>query len=126
MATTPDPAPPARGTCLLVDDEADVARILSFHLHRLGFAVTVAPTLDAARRLLEDRSWAVVVLDVLLPDGDGRDLLPALRALADPPKVIIASVLMPYDLAGHSADAYLAKPFRGVNVCRALETVGLV
>jgi DNA-binding response OmpR family regulator len=65
------------------------------------------------------------MVDVMLPDGDGRDLIKSIRDLARSTKVVLTSVLTRYELRDHDADSYLAKPFRGVDVTQAITSAGL-
>ena len=107
---------PGPHRCLVIDDEADTGTILTFHLNRLGYETTVVGTAERGRRALNDAVWDLVIIDVILPDLDGRELLPSVRALESRPDVILTSVLSPEDLSDHRADALLPKPFRGVDV----------
>lgn len=106
--------------CLVVDDEDDTAAVLVYHLNRLGFATASVGSGEQAEAALKSGGWDLVVVDVLLPDSDGRDLLPLIRSLDEHPGVILTSVLDPIDLYDHTADALLSKPFRGVDVSAAV------
>jgi two-component system OmpR family response regulator len=61
---------------LVIEDEEAISEPLAEHLAREGFEHEVAPTLEAARDAFEHRPPDVILLDVMLPDGDGRDLAP--------------------------------------------------
>ena len=65
---------------LLVEDEASIAEPFSHALEREGFLPTLAGSLAEARRALEDVKPDIVLLDLMLPDGDGRELARELRA----------------------------------------------
>jgi DNA-binding response OmpR family regulator len=118
------PDDPVRGPqrCLVIDDETDTASVLAYHLQRLGFVTTVAESGELGERYLRDELWDLVIVDVVLPDIDGRDLVPSIRALDSHPEVILTSVLSAGDLVDHCADALLSKPFRGVDVTAAVHT----
>jgi CheY-like chemotaxis protein len=63
--------PPSRAKILHVEDEAVLARALSRQLTKHG-DVTIAPTIAVAQPLLVPaRNWAVILIDVTLPDGNG-------------------------------------------------------
>jgi DNA-binding response OmpR family regulator len=109
----------------VVDDEADVAKVLTHHLTHHGFTTTVAGSMAAARDHLNAQSWELVIVDVILPGGDGRDLLPDLRSLDPAPVVIMTSVLTRYDLDLEPGDAYLFKPFRSADVEAVLAAAGV-
>jgi two-component system phosphate regulon response regulator PhoB len=73
---------PARRHLLVVDDEPHIGLLLRPHLERLGYVVSLARTLAAARDALDDAAAPLdaMLLDLHLPDGSGLDLLRDLRA----------------------------------------------
>jgi two-component system OmpR family response regulator len=78
-----DPAvslPADRGGLLVVDDEPFLRDAVAASLRFLGFEVTTADTGAGALRLARDRPFDLVVLDVMLPDTDGFDVVARLRA----------------------------------------------
>jgi two-component system nitrogen regulation response regulator NtrX len=77
---------------LLVDDEANIRRMLGALLQSEGFAVTEAPNGNAALLLLEQADPDVVLLDLLMPPGpDGLETLSLMRDRGHPPPVIMMS-----------------------------------
>lgn len=83
--------PAARRPLVLhVEDDPDIIRIVSALLDP-HCDVECAPTLSAARQALQHRSYDLVILDMLLPDGSGSDLLPMLNSLEAPPPVLVFS-----------------------------------
>lgn len=100
---------------LVVEDEPDIARLIDLHLSDAGFDVDVEHTarggLERARRNGHD----LVILDLMLPDGDGLDICRALRASADyTPILILTARSTELDrVVGLEvgADDYLVKPF---------------
>src|SRR3970040_2294868 len=64
---------------LLVDDEPDFAAAAVAILHMHGHAVESAERLEQARRILADREPDVLLLDLMLPDGNGLELLEEIR-----------------------------------------------
>ena len=116
---------------LVVDDSLTVRMNLAETLTAAGFAVTACATLGEARRELAAGAFALVILDVLLPDGDGIELLAELRAA--PPTAGIAVIVLSSEsevrdrvrgLTG-GADAYIGKPYEpGAVVARARELIG--
>jgi two-component system, OmpR family, response regulator len=100
---------------LLVEDDAELRDLLARGLSAEGFAVATA---GSATELLEDVSRApadVLVVDIGLPDADGRDLCQALRAqgVQAPLLFLTARDAVTDRLAGFDAggDDYLTKPF---------------
>src|SRR4051812_5221599 len=75
-------------TLLVVEDEEVLARNLAKAFGRAGFTVHHAPTLAAARQLVETVHPDVVLMDLRLPDGSGMETLPAVLA-AEPDLAVI-------------------------------------
>jgi len=104
---------------LLVDDDARLADMLQGYLGAAGYRVQIAPTLAVARQQLAAKAGLpdLVVLDLMLPDGDGLDFCRQLRGLphaAGLPVLMLSARGEPMDrVVGLElgADDYLAKPF---------------
>ncbi|QQS12375.1 MAG: response regulator transcription factor [Rhodospirillales bacterium] len=100
---------------LLVEDEAELARLVRANLAREGFAVDIVRTLDEARAALSAARYDVILLDLTLPDGDGLDLLAELRRSGDSTPVIAVTARDAIDQRIHGlnlgADDYLGKPY---------------
>ena len=114
--TAGPPRRPTTGRLLLIEDDADLARLFVAVLGEAGHAVTVAPTLASAQSHLGGGSWDLVVLDLLLPDGDGRKLLEQLRSQPSTstlPVLVASARVGPQARAeciALGADAYFEKP----------------
>jgi DNA-binding response OmpR family regulator len=74
---------------LVVEDEPAIAESIVYSLRRDGFTVTVAPTLSAAER--EVAHVDLVILDLMLPDGSGFDLIGQIRSQKLGTAVIVLS-----------------------------------
>jgi DNA-binding response OmpR family regulator len=99
---------------LLVEDEVAISEPLAELLAREGFEPQVAPTLSDARRILEADEPDLVLLDVMLPDGDGRDLAREIRTSSDVPIVMLTARGEEIDRVlglELGADDYVVKPF---------------
>src|SRR5436305_2642491 len=97
---------------LIVDDEPAIRESLAFALRRDGFEVSQAATLREARSLSE--SSDLVVLDLVLPDGNGLEFLRSLRSRSDVPVIVLTSRDEETDrVVGLEigADDYVLKPF---------------
>lgn len=98
---------------LLVEDDNRVATALCAVLGRHGFATTrVSGVAEALERL--DNSTDVVLVDLMLPDGDGFGLIYSIRAARDVPIIVVtARSELRWKLHGlHlGADDYLVKPY---------------
>ena len=65
--------------CLVVDDDPELLQSVCDYLRRFGFEAVAASTAAQMRSLLSQGGVDVVVLDVMLPDGDGLAICAALR-----------------------------------------------
>jgi two-component system, OmpR family, response regulator RegX3 len=99
---------------LVVEDERSISEPLAEHLVREGFQAEVTPTLAEAEVSLEREAPDFVLLDVMLPDGDGRDLCRRIRRESDVPIIMLTARGEEIDrIVGLElgADDYVVKPF---------------
>lgn len=99
---------------LLVEDNQGLAEAVVARLALEGHAVDHATTLEEARDWLGVAEYDLMLLDVMLPDGDGRDFLAESRASRDLPVIVLtarARVADRVDTLDLGADDYLTKPF---------------
>jgi two-component system catabolic regulation response regulator CreB len=98
---------------LLIDDEPAITESLAYALERGGFSAQSAGSLaEADAALLQEP--ALIVLDLMLPDGNGLDWLRVLRQRSNVPVIILSSHDDPVDhIVGLEvgADDYIDKPF---------------
>jgi len=64
---------------LIVDDEKGIREVLTSILSKKGYEVLVASNLKEAKEIISSKEMDVALVDMLLPDGDGRDLIPLLK-----------------------------------------------
>ncbi len=99
---------------LIVDDDPVARRMLGDTLTRAGFQITPATNAAEALRLAADEEPALAILDLVLPDGDGIELLGQLRAAWPAlPAVIVTAYVEPRSVVEamrRGALDYLAKP----------------
>ncbi|HWE30581.1 MAG TPA: sigma-54 dependent transcriptional regulator [Polyangia bacterium] len=74
---------------LIVDDEETYAASLKRLLGRRGVRADVASTFAEGLALAKKQRYDLVILDHMLPDGNGLDLIPPIRALRPPPTVLM-------------------------------------
>lgn len=101
-------------TILLVEDNREVTRNNTMVLESHGAAVLSASTITEARNLIEYNSFDAAVLDIMLPDGSGLDLLREIRAVSDLPVLLLTAKGDSEDIVSGltlGADDYLAKPY---------------
>jgi two-component system response regulator RegX3 len=99
---------------LVVEDEVAISEPLADRLEREGFEPEVASSLAEARSALERRTLDLMLLDVMLPDGDGRDLCREVRRSSDLPIIMLTARGEEVDrIVGLElgADDYVVKPF---------------
>jgi DNA-binding response OmpR family regulator len=103
------------GRILIVEDDAALARNLSRWLRREAYMVDVAGTLTDATRLRSTFDPDLIILDLLMPDGNGLDWLEDRRRNGDDVPVIITSTVIDVDdqMRGWQAGAsdYVTKPY---------------
>jgi two-component system phosphate regulon response regulator OmpR len=108
---------PSTARLLVIDDDARLTAMVGDYLRAAGFEVETAPTLANGRERLAREPYNALVLDLMLPDGDGLDFTRALRADARTrrlPLLMLTARGEPMDrILGLElgADDYLAKPF---------------
>ncbi len=100
---------------LVIEDTADVGDAVVASLERAGFACDLGADLQSAQEFLAVQDYDSIVLDISLPDGDGRSLLRRLRLCDDRTPVLILTaefeVTARVDALDSGADDYLVKPF---------------
>jgi two-component system KDP operon response regulator KdpE len=99
---------------LIVDDEPQILRFLNPALEASGYATLTAETGREALRLAANAAPDLVILDLGLPDMDGKEVLAKLRAFSAAPVIVLsardreAEKIAALDLG---ADDYIEKPF---------------
>lgn len=99
---------------LIVDDEAKYRRLLHMNLALAGFTVRQASTGIEAVKAVTDRLPSLILLDVLLPDIDGFEVLRRLRKVGTVPVILVTALDAKMDVVrglDEGADDYLVKPF---------------
>ena len=101
---------------LVVDDEEPFRRLLKKELTRKGYSVEVAPDGSEALRLLHDKSFDVILLDVVMPGIDGISLMKKLKEDSGTPAIIVltgkATVETAVEAMKNGAYDYLTKPYK--------------
>ncbi|MBS1886419.1 MAG: response regulator transcription factor [Actinobacteria bacterium] len=111
---------------LVVEDEQSIARPFAEALRRAGFEPLLTGTAHGALRLAESTSPDLVMLDLALPDGDGRDVCRDLRRRSDVPIVMLTARGTETDkIVGLElgADDYVVKPFSAAEVISRIRAV---
>jgi len=109
-----------------VEDEASIAEPFARLLEREGFEATVAGTAADALRAAREGRPDLVVLDLALPDGDGRDVCRTLRAESQIPVIMLTARGTEMDrVVGLElgADDYVVKPFSALELVARIRAV---
>jgi len=117
---------PPKPRVLFVEDESSISGPFSKALAREGFEPFVAATAARALELAEQIEPDIVLLDLTLPDGDGRDVCRALRRRSDVPILMLTARGTETDrIVGLElgADDYVVKPFSGAEVIARIRAV---
>ena len=100
---------------LVVEDDRLLRMDVSLVLRREGYDLEVASGAEEAFRLLRDRRFALVLTDVLLPDGCGFDVLQAAKRYDPSTRVVLVTCSHAVDAGGmpdpQGAESILLKPF---------------
>jgi len=119
--------PPGQGELLVVDDEPFLREAVAASLRFLGFEVTTAENGASALLLARDRPFDLVVLDVMLPDTDGFEVVARLRrdGLRVPVIFLTARDTQADKVTGLTigGDDYLTKPFGLEELAARIRTV---
>ena len=111
---------------LIVEDEASIAVPFAQLLEREGFAATVAGTAADALRAALNEPPDLILLDLALPDGDGRDVCRSLRTESAVPVIMLTARGTELDrVVGLElgADDYVVKPFSAAEVIARIRAV---
>ena len=104
----------ATTTILVVDDEPQIQRFLKPSLEAAGYQPIAALSGGEALKLIATRAPDVVVLDLGLPDMDGKDVIKGVREWSQVPIIVLSArdregeKIAALDLG---ADDYVSKPF---------------
>jgi two-component system response regulator PilR (NtrC family) len=117
----PEPADAFRGRILIVDDEPVVADVLGTLLRKEGHEVFAVSDASSGRRYLESEGpWDAVLLDVMLPDANGLDVLRWIRERDSDTAVLMITAFGTVENAVTAmklgAFHYLTKPFKNEEV----------
>lgn len=102
------------GELLLVEDDASISEMVADYLTKEGYRVETAKDAGEAAARFESGRFDLILLDIMLPGGNGLDLLQRFRSLSRVPIVMLSAKDGEVDKAlglRFGADDYIAKPF---------------
>ncbi len=99
---------------LIVDDDSDITRILKHFLKEQNYPTITADSAAKLKEVIKNNNIALIILDILLPDGNGLDLLPELKQHDQNMAVIMLTGITDLQTGlaciRQGADDYLTKP----------------
>ncbi len=100
---------------LIVDDEPPICDVVSRFLEKEGYDVIIALEGETAIKMVEEKKPNVVLLDLMMPGLDGREVCQKIRELSTETQVIYFAAVDPFNSAlltelRHEADELIIKP----------------
>lgn len=99
---------------LLIDDDIELCSMLTEYLGENGFQVETAHGADTGLALAQERAWTLILLDLMLPETNGLEVLKKIREHSDVSVLLLTAHEEDADCISGleaGADDYLAKPF---------------
>jgi DNA-binding response OmpR family regulator len=113
-------------TILIVEDEETISRVLTVYLKHEGYEVLQAFDGESGIKQFAEHTPNLVLLDVMLPDRDGWNILQEIRQNSSCPVIMLTALGdIDYRLKGlnQGADDYITKPFIGEEVIARINAV---
>jgi len=102
-------------TIYIVEDNIDISELIVIILSNAGFQVSAAPTVESFYKLLETKKPDLILLDIMLPDGNGVEVCKELKqgeTFKNVPLILMSAHAKMNIIAREcSADDFIAKPF---------------
>jgi diguanylate cyclase (GGDEF)-like protein len=114
---------------LLIDDDPNIGFIIKALLVEENLGITQVTTVTAARQELERADWSMIIVDLILPDADGRSLLTQIRSLPmhrDTPLVVLSArtnSLVKNECSMYGIDGFIEKPIDPATFTVSIATV---
>jgi len=115
-----------QASILIIEDSQEISRLVELYLAREGAETVVQISAEAALKVLDQRNFDLIILDLNLPGMDGFEFLSLLRRRSGVPVIILSARDQDEDMVlglALGGDEYVAKPFSPrvlVARCRAL------
>ena len=100
---------------LMIEDDSTIAFGVKYALEQEGINIDISKDLESGRFNVNENNYDLILLDVMLPDGNGYDFCKEIRKINNTPIIFLTAcddevnVVMGLDLGG---DDYITKPFR--------------
>jgi CheY-like chemotaxis protein/anti-sigma regulatory factor (Ser/Thr protein kinase) len=122
---TSEPPPITAKTVLVVDDDPDIAQLVRLQLESSGYRVLTASRGNQALELVKENKVDLVLLDRLLPDVNGLDILDTLKTDAETapiPVIMLTIIEDDGDAMARGSSAYMVKPVNEQLLLEQVET----
>ena len=99
---------------LIVDDDDKLRNLISIYLKEKNYSISACEDLAEAKNLIKYFIFDLIILDRMLPDGDGVDLIKDIKSISDTPILLLTALGETQDrISGlkTGAEDYLSKPF---------------
>lgn len=103
-----------KNTILVIDDDEQIRKMVGIFLDASGFRVEESPTAKQALRMAVSVKPDLILLDLGLPDMDGKDVISAIREWSQVPIIVLSVRATDEEIVealDKGADDYVAKPF---------------
>lgn len=115
--------PEKKRLILLVDDERRVLKFMEIDLRFHGFEVITATSGKEALQLIRSTKPDIMLLDIVMPEIDGFQVLKRLRTFSNLPVIAFSANIANYDEAVRlGANAFVSKPFKTDDIISKIDT----
>lgn len=100
---------------LMIEDDSTIAFGVKYALEQEGFNIDICKDLESGRQNINNKEYNIILLDVMLPDGNGYEFCKEIRQILDTPIIFLTAcdeevnIVTGLDIGG---DDYVTKPFR--------------
>ncbi|MGL5755470.1 MAG: response regulator transcription factor [Paraclostridium sp.] len=100
---------------LMIEDDSTIAFGVKYALEQEGFNIDICKNLESGRQNINNKEYNIILLDVMLPDGNGYEFCKEIRQTIDTPIIFLTAcdeevnIVTGLDIG---ADDYITKPFR--------------
>lgn len=111
---------------LIVDDEISLTEVISAYLINAGYFVDVANNGKQALEFFENREYDLIILDLMLPDIQGEEIIKKIRLKSNVPVIMLTAKSSEDDMVTglkFGADDYITKPFSSKVLLARVESV---
>lgn len=110
---------------LIVEDEKSIADMVKMCLSKNGYICEIANDGTTAAKIIEEKRYDLILLDIMLPDINGYDLIDYIKLYEMPVIFVTAKMFVPDRVKGLKlgAEDYISKPFELEELLACVETV---